>query len=142
MIHEGKLNDALNRLFFPHFHPARALYASTSAPPTTSGIDYLSRLLLPDSQFISRYRSLCLYALSCSPLSFHLSILLICLPVYLPSCLSCHFFYILTNHFITISLTDFSYVSNLRNAFWRFVKTFSPVSRVNGKRNSCKSDKH
>lgn len=134
MIHEGKLNDALNRLFFPHFHspqPHTPPFPHLRLPPES--ITY--RLRLPDSQFISRYYSLCLCAMNCpslSPslslsffLSLYLSILFICLPVHLPSCLSCHFFYFLTNHLIAISPTGD--ISNLGNAFWRFIKILSPI---------------
>lgn len=119
MIHEGKLNDALSKLFFS-LSLTPALHASTSDDLRNR----LSSSPLSDSQFISR--TLC-YELSFSPfLSVYLSILFICLPVYLPSRLSCHFSSFLTNHFVTISLID--NISDLNNAFWRFIKNFLSVA--------------
>lgn len=131
MIHEGKLNDDLSRLFFSHFHSPR---------PDTPLLfrisddlrNRLSIVLLPDSEFISRCRSHHLHELSFSPdLSIYLSILFICLPlsIYLPSCLSLPFLLFPEKSFYY----GFSYrrhLSDVGNTFWRFIKIFSPVSRA------------
>lgn len=111
---KGKLNDALNRPFFPRFHSSRCYTPSFSylqRPPES--ITYC--LLLPDSQFISLPFSL----------SFYLSILFICLPIYFPSC------FVIPSLFWQTILSQFllsTTFSNFDNAFWRFIKIFIPVS--------------
>lgn len=57
MIHEGKLNGALNRPFFPRFHSPRSCPAVDARPAahlTISGIDYLSSpACLPFDSFLA-----------------------------------------------------------------------------------------
>lgn len=135
MIHEEKLNGALNR--FSSLSFISILHDSPlSAPSATYGIDYLS---FPSVYFLihfSSYRSFHLHAIPrffsfflCLPirLSIYLFISLVCPSIYLsPILFSLASF--ATNHFIAIFLLLTTFLLDI--AFRRFIKIFSPVSQA------------